>query len=48
MEQGTPTDLGKKTSIRYTIFSYFTISALAVILLIGITLYSQKIGRAHV
>ncbi len=41
MEQGTPTDLGKKTSIRYTIFSYFTISALAVILLIGITLYSQ-------
>ncbi len=41
MEQETPAGFGKKTSIRYTIFSYFTISALAVILLIGITLYSQ-------
>ncbi len=41
MEQQTPTGSGKKTSIRYTIFSYFTISALAVIVLIGVTLYAQ-------
>ena len=36
-----PTGSGRKNSIRYTIFSYFTISALAVILLIGVTLYAQ-------
>ena len=41
MEQQMPTGSGKKTSIRYTIFSYFTISALAVIVLIGVTLYAQ-------
>ena len=41
MEQQRPTGSGKKTSIRYTIFSYFTISALAVIVLIGVTLYAQ-------
>ena len=41
MEQQTPTGSGKKTSIRYTIFSYFTISALAAIVLIGVTLYAQ-------
>ena len=41
MEQEMPTGSGRKNSIRYTIFSYFTISALAVILLIGVTLYAQ-------
>ena len=38
MEQGMPAGVGRKASIRYTIFTYFTISALAVILLIGVTL----------
>lgn len=41
MEQGMPARVGRKASIRYTIFTYFTISALAVILLIGVTLYAQ-------
>lgn len=41
MEQQIPTGTGKKTSIRYTIFRYFTISALTVIVLIGVTLYAQ-------
>ena len=41
MGQDMPTGFGRKTSIRYTIFTYFTISALAVILLIGVTLYAQ-------
>lgn len=41
MEQGMPTGLEKKTSIRYTIFIYFTISALAIILLLGVVLYTQ-------
>ena len=41
MEQGMPAGVGRKASIRYTIFTYFTISALAVILLIGVTLYAQ-------
>ncbi len=41
MEQENATDLGKKTSIRYTIFIYFTVSALVAILLIGIVLYVQ-------
>lgn len=31
----------QKTSIRYTIFIYFTVSALTVILLIGVVLYMQ-------
>lgn len=41
MKQGMPTGLEKKTSIRYTIFIYFTISALAIILLFGVVLYTQ-------
>ncbi len=41
MEQQMPMGIGRKSSIRYTIFRYFTISALAVIVLIGVTLYAQ-------
>lgn len=41
MGQDMPTDSGKKTSIRYIIFIYFTVSALAVIMLIGVVLYMQ-------
>lgn len=41
MEQNMPTARGQKTSIRYMIFIYFTVSALAVILLIGAVLYLQ-------
>ncbi len=41
MEQQMPMGTGRKSSIRYTIFRYFTISALAVIVLIGVTLYAQ-------
>lgn len=41
MGQDMPTDPGKKTSIRYIIFIYFTVSALAVIMLIGVVLYMQ-------
>ena len=41
MEQKTPVDFLKKTSIRYTIFIYFTISALVAILLSGALLYMQ-------
>ena len=40
MRQDVPADL-KKTSIRYMIFIYFTVSALAVIMLIGVVLYMQ-------
>ncbi len=31
----------QKTSIRYTIFVYFTVSALVMILLIGMSLYGR-------
>lgn len=41
MEQKVSADFIKKTSIRYTIFIYFTVSALVTILLIGIVLYMQ-------
>ncbi len=41
MGQDMPTDSGEKTSIRYIIFIYFTVSALAVIMLIGVVLYMQ-------
>ena len=41
MEQDMPTGRGKKNSIRYMIFIYFTVSALAVILLTGVVLYLQ-------
>lgn len=41
MERDMSTELGKKTSIRYMIFIYFTVSALAVIMLIGVILYTQ-------
>lgn len=41
MEWKRLADYGKKTSIRYTIFIYFTVSALTVILLIGVVLYMQ-------
>ena len=40
MRQDVPADQ-KKTSIRYMIFIYFTVSALAVIMLIGVVLYMQ-------
>jgi len=41
MEQELPGDFWKKTSIRYTIFIYFTVSALVAIVLIGAALYVQ-------
>lgn len=41
MEQEMPTGREKKNSIRYTIFIYFTVSALAIILLLGVVLYTQ-------
>ena len=41
MEQKVSADFIRKTSIRYTIFIYFTVSALVTVLLIGIVLYMQ-------
>lgn len=41
MAKEIQTDFWKKTSIRYTIFIYFTVSALAAMLLSGIALYAQ-------
>ncbi|MCI8518337.1 MAG: sensor histidine kinase [Hungatella sp.] len=41
MEQETPMGFLTKISIRYTIFIYFTVSALVAILLIGTALYVQ-------
>lgn len=41
MEQDMPAGREKKTSIRYMIFIYFTVSALAAILLTGVVLYLQ-------
>ena len=41
MEQDSPEGQGKKNSIRSVIFIYFTVSALAIILLIGVILYMQ-------
>ena len=41
MKQKGWTGQGNRISIRYTIFVYFTVSALAIILLIGAILYSQ-------
>ncbi len=41
MDKGKWTDFWKKTSIRYTIFIYFTVSALVAMLLSGIALYVQ-------
>ncbi|MCI9282008.1 MAG: histidine kinase [Lachnospiraceae bacterium] len=38
-------DFFQKTSIRYTIFVYFTISALVMILLIGISVYGRLAGQ---
>ena len=35
----------ENTSIRYTIFIYFTVTALVAILLIGISLYSRLAGQ---
>ncbi len=42
MSKGIWAGIWKKVSIRYTIFIYFTISALVAMLLSG------EIGRAHV
>lgn len=39
------TRIFENTSIRYTIFIYFTVSALVAILLIGISLYSRLAGQ---
>ena len=36
-------DFLQKTSIRYTIFIYFTVTALVMILLIGMSLYGRLI-----
>lgn len=41
MGQELPAGQEKKTSIRYMIFVYFTVSALAIILSIGVVLYMQ-------
>ena len=41
MEQEILTGREKKNSIRYMIFIYFTISALAIIMLLGVVLYTQ-------
>ncbi len=41
MEQDLPVGQGKKSSIRSMVFIYFTVSALAIILLIGVILYLQ-------
>ena len=38
-------DFFQKTSIRYTIFVYFTVSALVMILLIGVSLYGRLSGQ---
>ncbi|MDE7021381.1 MAG: sensor histidine kinase [Lachnospiraceae bacterium] len=41
MKRDLSAEQGKKTSIRFTIFIYFTVSALAIILFIGVILYLQ-------
>lgn len=41
MGRDMSTESGEKTSIRYVIFIYFTVSALAVIMLTGVILYMQ-------
>ncbi len=41
MNKGTWTGIWKRVSIRYTIFIYFTVSALVAMLLGGIALYAQ-------
>ncbi len=44
MEKSRKTDLFQKSSIRYTIFVYFTVSALIMILLTGAAVYSRLAG----
>ena len=44
MEKARKTDLFQKSSIRYTIFVYFTVSALIMILLTGAAVYSRLAG----
>ena len=41
MDRGIWTGLWKRVSIRYTIFIYFTVSALVAMLLGGVALYEQ-------
>ena len=38
-------DFFQRTSIRYTVFVYFTVSALVMILLIGVSLYGRLVGQ---
>ena len=38
-------DFFQRTSIRYTVFVYFTVSALVMILLIGVSLYGRLAGQ---
>ena len=45
MEKPEKTGLLGRVSIRYTIYIYFTVSALAAILLIGISLYGRLSGQ---
>ncbi len=45
MEKTAKPDFFQKTSIRYTIFIYFTVSALVMILLIGVSLYGRLSGQ---
>ena len=45
MEKTVKPDFFQKTSIRNTIFIYFTVSALVMILLIGVSLYGRLSGQ---
>lgn len=45
MKKGKKTGLLGRISIRYTIYIYFTVSALAAIILIGISLYERLSGQ---
>ena len=45
MDKPEKTGLLGRVSIRYTIYIYFTVSALAAILLIGISLYGRLSGQ---
>ena len=44
MEKPRKTELFQKSSIRYTIFIYFTVSALIMIVLIGAAVYGRLAG----
>ena len=45
MAKPRKSDLFQRVSIRYTIFIYFTISALIMILLIGLSVYGRLTGQ---